>query len=157
MLRIDMDEVAMRIITLEEHITTPAIVKAVATGPSGPPPANPYLEALQAKLLDLGAGRLADMDAAGISVQVLSQAAAGLDRIDPSAAEELARDANDRMAEAVKAHPDRLAAFATLAPQKPEKAAAEFERCIRQLGFKGGMVNGTTKGLFLDHAQFAPL
>ena len=147
----------MRIITLEEHITTPAIVKAVAAGPSGPPPANPYLGSLQTKLLDLGSGRLADMDASGISLQVLSQAAAGLDRIDPAAAADLARDANDRMSAAVKAHPGRFSAFATLAAQQPEKAAAEFERCVRQLGFKGAMVNGTTNGLFLDHPQFTPL
>ncbi len=56
----------------------------------------------------------------------------------------------------VQAHPDRFAAFATLALQEPEKAALEFERCVRQLGFKGALVNGTSNGMFLDHPRFTP-
>jgi predicted TIM-barrel fold metal-dependent hydrolase len=68
----------------------------------------------------------------------------------------VARDANDVMAAAVKTHPDRFAAFATLALQEPEKAAGELERCIRQLKFKGVMVNGTINGQFLDDPKFIP-
>jgi hypothetical protein len=76
--------------------------------------------------------------------------------MEPSAANALARDANDIMAAAANAHPDRFAAFATLALQEPEKAAAELERCVRQLGFKGAMVNGTVNGRFLDDPKFTP-
>ena len=68
-----------------------------------------------------------------------------------------ARDANDWMAAAVRAHPDRFAAFATLALQEPDKAAAEFERCVRLLGFKGAMLNGTANSQFLDHPRFTPI
>ena len=96
------------------------------------------------------------MDAAGIDVQVLSLSGS-LDRLDPAVATALARDTNGKLADAVRAHPDRFAAFATLALQEPEKAALEFERCVRQMGFKGALVNGTTNGLFLDHPRFTPL
>ena len=69
----------------------------------------------------------------------------------------LAKDVNDKLAAGVKAHPTRFAAFATLALQNPESAASEFERCIRRLGFKGALVNGTINGLFLDDKKFTPI
>jgi uncharacterized protein len=89
-------------------------------------------------------------------MQVLSLSGS-MDRLDPAVATALAGDTNDRLAVALQAHPDRFAAFATLALQEPEKAALEFERCVRQLGFKGALINGTSNGLFLDHRRFTPL
>jgi predicted TIM-barrel fold metal-dependent hydrolase len=151
------DDVPVRIVTLEEHITTRAIVNAASSGQPGAPLANAYIRSLHAKLLDVGDGRLADMDASGINVQVLSISASPIDRMESSAAHALARDANEIMAAAVQTHPHRFAAFATLALQAPEKAAVELERCIRRLGFKGVMVNGTVNGEFLDHPKFTPL
>jgi len=84
-------------------------------------------------------------------------AANTVDHLDAATANALARDANDRMAAAVQARPDRFAAFATLALQEPDKAAAEFERTVRHLGFKGVMLNGTANGQFLDHPRFTPI
>ncbi len=143
----------MRIITLEEHVTTPGIAEVAPMAVNAPA----FLQSIQAKLLDMGEGRIADMDAAGIDMQVLSVAANSVDKLDAATAEDLARDANDRMADAVRAHPDRFAAFATLALQEPEHAAVEFERCIQKLGFKGVMLNGTAQGQFMDHARFTPI
>lgn len=142
----------MRIITLEEHIITPDIVK---TAPL-PMMNAPAMQPINAKLLDVGEGRIADMDAAGISMQVLSVGPNAMDKIDSATANALARDANDRMAAAVGAHPDRFAAFGTLALQEPDKAAAELERCVRQLGFKGTMLTAPD-GQFLDHLRFTPI
>jgi len=147
----------MRIIALEEHMTTPGIVNSSSDGQGGGLPANAFIQSLQAKLLDVGEGRLADMDASGISMQVLSISASMIDKMEPSAGHAVACDANDAMAAAVRAHPDRFAAFATLALQEPVKAASEFERCVRKLGFKGVMVNGTINGQFLDDPKFTPL
>src|SRR5579872_2776191 len=144
----------MRTITLEEHFSTPEVLKATTKDPGAVPE---FMKLLQSRLVDLGQGRIADMDASGIDMQVLSLAASGLDKLEPATATALARDTNDTLAAAVKAHPDRFAAFGTLALLEPEKAAREFERCIRQLGFKGIMLNGTTNGLFLDHPSFTPL
>ncbi len=144
----------MRIIALEEHITTPDIA-AAARMPGTP--ASDYLRSLGAKLLDVGDGRIADMDAAGIDLQVLSLSANTVDRLDSDAANALVRDANDRMAAAVQAHPGRFAAFATVALHEPEKAAAELERAVRQLGAKGLMLSGTFNGRFLDDPRFSPV
>jgi hypothetical protein len=145
----------MRTITLEEHFATPEFLKATAQLQSAA--RVDFVKAVESKLLDLGQGRIADMDAAGIDLQVLSLTWAGLDRLEGATATALAHDANDRLAAAVREHPKRFAGFAALALQEPEKAAAEFERCVRALGFKGALVHGTTRGMFLDDPQFTPL
>jgi predicted TIM-barrel fold metal-dependent hydrolase len=145
----------MRTITLEEHVTTPEILKAAQMPATGAFAA--YMQEMNSKLLDLGKGRIADMDAAGIDLQVLSVSANAVDKLEAATAQAIIRDANDRMAAAVREHPLRFAAFATLALHEPEQAAAEFERCIRELKFKGVMLNGTSNGLFFDHPRFTPI
>ncbi|HBF39414.1 MAG TPA: amidohydrolase [Firmicutes bacterium] len=145
----------MRTIAIEEHFSTAQY--QAATTPSGGGTPRPYLNAVSQKLLDLGTGRLAEMDAAGIDMQVLSLPGIGLDRLDPATGTSLARDCNDALAEAVRVHPDRFAGFALLAMQDPEAAAAELERCINQLGFKGAMISGTMQGQFLDNPIFEPV
>ncbi len=148
------DEV-MRTITLEEHFSTPEFLAAMGKVWRDDPILAMW-NAAREKLFEVGKGRIADMDAAGIDMQVLSLSGS-LDRLEPGMATALARDTNDFLAAAVQAQPDRFAAFATLALQEPEKAAIEFERCVRQLQFKGALVNGTFGGLFLDHERFTPL
>ena len=145
----------MRTITMEEHISTPEFLEAMAESRQGDPVIDLW-RANRDRLFDVGEDRIADMDAAGIDMQVLSLSG-GMDKLNPTIAAELARDTNDKLADAVRANPNRFAAFATLALQDPEKAALEFERCVRQLGFKGALVNGTSDGQFLDHPRFTPL
>jgi predicted TIM-barrel fold metal-dependent hydrolase len=149
-------DTAMRTITLEEHISTPEFLEATGKVLQIDPVVDVW-KANRDKLLDVGKNRIADMDAAGIDMQVLSLSGIGMDRLDAATAAALARDTNDKLAAAVHAHPNRFAAFATLALQEPEKAASEFERCVQQLGFKGALVNGMSDGLFLDHPRFTPL
>jgi predicted TIM-barrel fold metal-dependent hydrolase len=145
----------MRTITLEEHFATPEFLKA--TTPLVPKGRVNFMQPVEGKLLDLGAGRIAEMDAAGIDMQVLSLTGNGVDNLDALTATALVKDANDKLAAAVKAHPKRFAAFAAVALQDPKKAVAEFERCVRKLGFKGVLVHGTTRGVFLDDPRFTPL
>jgi len=145
----------MRTIALEEHASTPPYLQAVdARNQHGF--TNAYMRGVRERLVDLGSGRLAAMDAAGIDMQVLSLAGGDMDCLDSPTATALARDVNDALAAAVQAHPTRLAAFASVNLQDPESAATELERSIRQLRFAGVMVNGATRGLFLDHPRFTP-
>jgi predicted TIM-barrel fold metal-dependent hydrolase len=146
---------SMRTITLEEHFVTPEILKKSTE--IQPASRNIFVKAVEEKLLDLGKIRIADMDAAGIDLQIMSLTNAGLDKLDGPTATALAHDANDKLADAVKAYPQRFAALAALDLQQPEKAAAEFERCVRKLGFKGTLIHGTTKGIFLDDPRFTPI
>src|SRR5579883_3502102 len=92
----------MRTITLEEHVTTPEFLKALAKVGGGWM-AGPAMTAVRDRLLDIGDRRIADMDAAGVDVQVLSLAGGGMDLLDPATAAAIARDTNDRLADAVRA------------------------------------------------------
>jgi predicted TIM-barrel fold metal-dependent hydrolase len=147
----------MKTITIEEHFLTNEAVAATAHLRAADPTISFRDPAILSQLLDVGAGRVADMDAAGIDMQVLSLAVCGLEDLESAAATALAGGTNDHLAAAVRARPTRFAAFAALALQEPEKAAGELERCVRKLGFKGALVNGTTNGMFLDHPRFTPV
>lgn len=140
----------MRVIAVEEHYGSHRVVEA-----SGGQ--VPLAGALEAKLTDLGEGRIADMDAAGIDVQLLSLNTPGAQALTSADAVQLVREENDRLAEAVRARPDRLAALASLPTVNPEAAADELERAVRRLGFRGGIVNGHTGGRFLDDHACWPI
>lgn len=106
------------------------------------------------RLQDLGEERIADMDATGIDHQVVSITAPGLQVFDTDTAVGLQTDYNDQLASSIAAHPDRLSALAAIAPQHPAAAAAELERAVTQLGFKGAVINSHTQGEYLDDEKF---
>ena len=152
----------MRIVTLEEHFTVPGIVsgidRAAISRRGFPGPDFPWAQTIKRnELADLGDARLADMDASGITVQVLSVAGPGADLVPGEAGIKLARAYNDALAEAVARHPDRYRGFAHLPLLAPEAAADELERTVKDLGFHGVLVNGATDGLFLDDPRFDPV
>ena len=66
----------------------------------------------------------------------------------------MARETNDFLAKAIASHPGRFAGFAALPLQSPDAAAVELARTVKELGFVGAMVHGTTEGRFLDHSSF---
>jgi predicted TIM-barrel fold metal-dependent hydrolase len=109
------------------------------------------------RLFDLGELRIKEMDEAGIDVQVISHGAPSLQKIPANIAIELGRRVNDRLAEAVKAHPKRFAGFAALPTADPKAAAEELERTVAKLGFKGAMIHGLADGTFLDNKRFWPI
>lgn len=139
----------MRVIALEEHVLPMDI--AIASG------REPMPSSLADPLEDIGSGRLAMMDAAGIDVQVLSLVAHEVQELVPEQSVALSREVNDRLAGAVAAHPDRFRAFATLPMSDPEAASAELQRCVRDLGFVGTMIFGQTRGVFLDDPSVTPV
>ena len=149
----------MRAITLEEHYASPAFLDGPGrnlreqpgmTGRFGY--GNPAED-----LLDLGEKRIAQMDAAGIDVQVLSLTDPSVQQLDAAEAVALAGEANDYLAEAVRRFPQRFAGFATLPTAAPDIAADELERMVKEHGFKGGWINGHTRGHYLDDKFFRPI
>lgn len=152
----------MRIVALEEHYTVPRIVAGIApdliTRRGFPGPEAVWGQTIKRnELADLGDARLADMDASGITVQVLSVAGAGADLVTGQAGIDLARAYNDALAEACVRHPTRYRGFAHLPLLAPAAAADELERTIKDLGFHGVLVNGATDGRFLDDPLFEPV
>jgi len=150
-----------RTIALEEHFATPAFFDGPGRELRDRASSGPYGErgaaALFEQLADLGEGRIAAMDAAGIGVQVLSLTAPGVEQLDARDAIPLARDINDRLAEAVARHPTRLAGFAVVPTVAPGEAADELERAVRSCGFRGAVINGHVRGRYLDEQFFWPI
>ncbi len=148
----------MRIVAIEEHFITPAF----AAGPGKATverfrTARAGGDVVVNNLSEVGDARIAEMDAAGIDVQVLSLNSPGVEQSEPDEAVACARDANDFLAEAVKRHPARFAGFASLPIPAPDKAADELDRCVRKLGFKGANINGHCRGRYLDDPFFTPI
>ncbi|HET7766644.1 MAG TPA: amidohydrolase family protein [Burkholderiales bacterium] len=139
-----------KVIALEEHYWDAEVSKHFEPGEAR----NPEL---LKRLNDLGELRIGEMDEAGIDVQVLSHAAPSTQRLDAATAVPLAKRANDRLHETVRAHPDRFAAFAALPTADPKASADELERTVDKLGFKGAMVHGPTNGVFFDDKRFWPI
>lgn len=148
----------MRTITLEEHFATPGFLdgpgrdlKEQARQVGG------RAERLMRDLCDLGEGRIAQMDAAGIDMQVLSLTAPGVEQLDAAEAAALARDTNDALAAAIAKHPTRLSGLAALAIATPDQAAQELERRFTHQGFAGAVINGHQRGRYLDDRFFWPV
>ena len=102
----------MRTITLEEHFATPAFLD----GPLKELKERRHAARaakLIAQLCDLGEGRIAEMDAAGIDMQVVSLTAPGVEQMEAADAIAMARDTNDVLAAAIKSHPARISGFAS--------------------------------------------
>jgi predicted TIM-barrel fold metal-dependent hydrolase len=148
----------MKVIAIEEHFITPMYREKVGANEFR----NFYLKSRGEQLghdiveqnSDLGAKRLAHMDAAGVDVQVLSFGSPGPQAFGAEVAIPMARDANDRLYRAIQENPARFAGFAALPTADPEAAAQELERCVSQLGFKGAMIHGHTRGSFLDERKY---
>lgn len=109
------------------------------------------------RLADLGAERIADMDAAGIDHQVLALTAPGTNVLDAATARSMATLANDVAAQAVRDHPDRFTALAAVAWQDPDSAVTELERAVRRLGMCGVIANSHVQGRYLDDQRFWPV
>jgi predicted TIM-barrel fold metal-dependent hydrolase len=150
----------MKIIAIEEHWNSAGIRDALDRLPDGARDESAVFNAMgdnQARLEDTGQGRIEAMDAAGIDVSVLSVVTPATQALPAREAVALARDANDEAADAVRAHPERFRAFATLPTSDPQAAAAELERCATRLGHVGAMVHGRTGARPLDDPAYDDL
>jgi predicted TIM-barrel fold metal-dependent hydrolase len=123
----------MRTIALEEHYATTGFL-------SGPGAWLASRPGIIEPISDLGDGRIAAMDDAGVDLAVLSLAAPGVEQLDGPQAVRLARACNDELAAAVERYPDRLAGFATV-----------------PTSFPGAVINGHSQGVYLDDLFFDPI
>jgi len=118
---------------------------------------------MRRRLLDLHDLRLPEMDKYGVEMMIMSLHNPAVQGVpDPKKAAAMARRVNDILADAVAKRPDRFAGFATLPMQDPDAAIIELTRCIKELGFKGAMVNGFSQigdpntVVYLDDLRYRP-
>jgi aminocarboxymuconate-semialdehyde decarboxylase len=110
------------------------------------------------KLFDLEA-RFAEMDTLGDYRQIISLPNPPLEEIaQGETAQQLARVANDAMADLVAQHPKRFPAFvAAVSLDNVDAALKEAERAIKQLGARGIQIFTNIAGHPLDEERFRPV
>jgi len=144
----DSDPVILRgKIALEEHFDFSETANSSYASLGGPE--------FRRQITDLGSGRTAEMDRGGVEVCIISLVGPGIQAIPNTAqAVEVARRANDHLAENISKNPKRLKGFAALPMQDPNIAAQELTRCVKELGFCGALVNGFTQSGDTDTIMF---
>jgi len=138
-------------IAFEEHMSIPETLEEtrIFAGGSG------KFDEFSQEILDVGDERLEGMERNGIEYAILSLNAPAVQAIlDTKQAIEVARRANDKIAGAVSKHPRRFGGFAALPMQDPDAASKELIRCVKDLGFKGALVNGFTQKDVPDSAIY---
>lgn len=142
-------------IALEEHF---ALSETIAGST-----AAAYASDFRLQIMDMGSGRIAEMDRGGVELCILSLVAPGIQSIPaiPQAIS-MAQRANDYLAEHIAKNPKRLKGFAALPLQDPQAAAQELTRCIKQLGFCGALAHGFSQigqadsAVYYDLPQYRP-
>jgi predicted TIM-barrel fold metal-dependent hydrolase len=148
----------MRTIALEEHFATTAFMEGPGRKLKERAEASGGRVArVVAELTDLGDGRVAAMDAAGVDVQALSLTEPGVEQLEGEEAKRVARQTNDALADAVRRHPTRFIGLASLPTSDPPAAISELERVAGDHGFKGVVINGHHRGRYLDDRFFWPV
>ena len=138
-----------RVIAIEEHFMHAALTNHF--------PAGHQPEHIRARLFDFAGVRIDEMDAAGIDMQVLSHQSPGSQRLGDDVAVDACRAVNDALADVISAAPDRFAGFAMIPTMLPDAAADELQRSVEDLGLKGGMIHGLSRGEFVDAERYWPI
>lgn len=103
--------------------------------------------------------RFRAMDEFGEFRQVLTLPSPPLEVLaGPERSPDMARAANDQLAELVQRHPDRFVAFAASLPMNnPDEALSEMARAVTELGARGVQLFTNVAGRPLDDPDFLPL
>jgi 2,3-dihydroxybenzoate decarboxylase len=148
-----------RKIALEEHFLDPSqdAYFRILAGPNDHFGSD-AMKSVMTQLTDVDTARLADMDALGIAVAILSYYNGSSPQLDPDRirAVMMAQRINDFLADRISAHPGRFMGWATLAMQDVPASITELRRCMTIPGFAGGLINGQTQGDYLDLPKYLP-
>jgi len=145
----------LRKIALEEHFLSPGLIEYWTPGVAALD--RTAADILFRRLTDFGDSRLETMARSGIERAVLSVGGPGVSR-EPVVATAIrkASEANDFLAREIRKRPQEFLGFAHLPLQDPTAAAAELERCMRELEFCGAFVHGAADRLYFDEPGFEP-
>ncbi|MFT4104130.1 MAG: amidohydrolase family protein [Lacrimispora sp.] len=155
----------MKVIALEEHFMSAAVneeyTKIFSEHAS---PAARIRAAFVANyiekdnsLLEVGEKRLSYMDRSGVDIQVIGYGNNNPMELPAVHAIPLCRQANDELAAHIAKNPERFYGMASLPVADPKAAAEELDRAVKELGFKGAILNGTYNGRFFDDEEFFPI
>ena len=133
-------------ISLEDHFISKALQ---SSGSAANLRLDTHEEEIRTKVLDIGDGRVADLDRGGISLQVISS-------VPCNESADICRQTNLQLAEAVNKHPTRFAGFACLPMKDPQAAIAELEYCVREQKFLGALIPCHADGIYYERDEYLP-
>ncbi|ORB73954.1 amidohydrolase [Mycobacterium scrofulaceum] len=145
--------------TLEEEAPYMGLQSSAAAASQSADRDRPHLVEMREAIRrgsDLADRRIAEMDAHGIDMQIISYSSP-IQLVPEEHAVELAASANDRLGQAISQYPNRFGGFALLPWQAPQAAAEELERAVVELGLKGALIVGRPGARFLDDRRYDPV
>jgi aminocarboxymuconate-semialdehyde decarboxylase len=100
--------------------------------------------------------RLRDMERLGIDLQIVSVTIPNVYFGPPARRLDLARAANDGLADLTRRFPGKFAALASVPLDDPEAAVRELDRAILEMGMVGVILGSNVGGRYLDDPAFYP-
>jgi aminocarboxymuconate-semialdehyde decarboxylase len=101
--------------------------------------------------------RFREMDRIGIDMHVISvHPSQFLYFLEPELAARIVRMQNEKIAELVKAHPDRFVGFGNISLQQPDLAVQQLEYAVKQLDMRGFIVGANVNGTELANPKLDP-
>ncbi len=148
----------MRKIDCFTHVIPPRYIAETAKALNVTPDATATRLATIPELQDMAA-RIRNMDEAGVERQVITLSWPPIESVveDPKGAAELAKVANDGIAEIAARHPKKFIAVGAMALNNVDASMREAERCLKSLGMKGMLLYSSARGKPIDAQEFLPL
>jgi len=153
----------MKVITIEEHITSDEIIQKMFHAQEDHELSRDRMKffkekaTVDGKLTDIEKFRLPYMDKVGIDMQILSYINLAAGTLKGEERTNSCLRGNEFLKKIIDQYPDKFGAFACLPLWDVKTACRELERCVNEDGFKGALVQGKFDGHFLDEKQFFPI
>jgi aminocarboxymuconate-semialdehyde decarboxylase len=147
----------VKTIDFHAHLVVPEVWPLIQSQPQAETDIGAFLRSPIAAQLTSVEGRLATMERQGIDIQVISlHFQHQHDWADRDLASAYVKLLNEKVAEQVAAHPDRLIGLGVVALQHPDLAAQQVEHQVKELGLKGVMMTTVIGTEEISADRFAP-
>ena len=144
-------------IDMHAHLLVPEVYPLIESYPQAESDIGAFLGSPMAPRLTSIDGRLADMDQQGIDMQALTlHFQHQHDWADRDLASSIVALLNEKMAEAVAKHPDRLVGLGAVSLQHPDLAAEQLTHGMRELGLRGVMMTTLINDEEISAPRFDP-
>lgn len=148
------------VIDVENHFMTPVLMEHLMKMGSycgmDLDSAKDAMEFIEKVAMDAGAGRLANMDAAGVDYAHISLTTPGSEMFEEKESKEVASKSNDSIAAAIKANPDRIGGWIALATKDPKWCVKEIDRCM-DMGMWGVNILSNLGDSYIDEKIYWPI
>jgi len=147
----------VRTIDMHAHVLVPEVWPLLEGHPQAETDIGAFLRSPIAARLTSVEQRFEEMERQGIDVQVLSvHFQHQHDWAPPDLANAYVRVLNEKVAEQVAAHPERLVGLGAVSLQHPELAAEQLTHAMRELGLRGVMMTTTIGAEEISAPRFEP-